>query len=178
MMEALENNAKFYATKAHGSQTRKFSLEPYVEHPIRVAKILKEYGFGSHVICAAYLHDVLEDTDVTFTDLFLNFGHDVASLVKEVTNDEQKILELGKATYQAKRVVELSGPALVIKLADRLDNVRDIKDCPVHAFAERYRNDTRVLINAVQKAWTPHKYLPDYARCALDLIGKIKRCIE
>lgn len=105
---------------------------PYVNHPINVCTILSvEAGIKDDaVLMAALLHDVVEDTDATFADVEQQFGPDVASLVREVTDDktlekqERKRLQIENASKTTSR-------AKLIKLADKLDNLRDLlKETP------------------------------------------------
>ncbi|HLQ39662.1 MAG TPA: HD domain-containing protein, partial [Tetragenococcus sp.] len=77
---AFVQKALDYATKAHTGQFRK-SREPYIIHPIQVAGILAELHMDPHTIAAGFLHDVVEDTEVTLDDLKEEFGNDVAMIV-------------------------------------------------------------------------------------------------
>ena len=82
-MEKIKH-ALSYASFKHSSQVRE-SGEPYIVHPIAVAEILLEYGIDAGMICAALLHDVLEDTDTKITELKSVFGGEVAELVNGVS---------------------------------------------------------------------------------------------
>lgn len=121
-----------YAKENHGSQCRK-SGEPYIIHPLQVAYILADIGLDESTICAALLHDVVEDTEVTHEDLVRDFGEEIANMVAGVT-------KLGELRYQAsteERQVEnyrkmflAMGKdirVIIIKLADRLHNLRTLK---------------------------------------------------
>ena len=121
-----------YAKEKHGTQCRK-SGEPYIIHPVQVAYILADIGLDEATICAALLHDVVEDTDATHEDLVRNFGEEIANMVAGVT-------KLGELRYQAsteERQVEnyrkmflAMGKdirVIIIKLADRLHNLRTLK---------------------------------------------------
>ncbi len=121
-----------YAKEKHGTQCRK-SGEPYIIHPVQVAYILAEIGLDEATICAALLHDVVEDTEVTHEDLVRDFGEEIATMVAGVT-------KLGELRYQAsteERQVEnyrkmflAMGKdirVIIIKLADRLHNLRTLK---------------------------------------------------
>ena len=122
------------AAAAHGEQKRR-SGEPYIIHPLAVAKILVELGMDNESIAAALLHDVVEDTGVPLSDIEKQFGHEIALLVNGVTKlgripytskEEQQAENLRKmllAMAQDIRVV-------IIKLADRLHNARTFQYLP------------------------------------------------
>lgn len=73
--------AKEFATRVHEGQVRKGSGVPYIEHPEKVAKILTDMGASEDVICAGWLHDTVEDTDVTLEQVISEFGEYVGELV-------------------------------------------------------------------------------------------------
>lgn len=117
-----------FASLKHEGQTRKVTGKPYISHPIMVSYILAKYKDSDNLedlIVASILHDTLEDTDTTFDEIQKEFTPLVASLVLELTNDEEKIKKLGKLTYHKNKLVGISSWALVIKLADRLSNIMD-----------------------------------------------------
>jgi len=84
----IVDKARYFATAAHAAvgQKRKYSDDDYIVHPIRVANLVKQYGGTEEMIAAAYLHDVVEDTDVTMDTITSLFGSVVASLVKDLTD--------------------------------------------------------------------------------------------
>ena len=86
-----------YAVKYHGDQCRK-SGEPYIIHPLNVAYILAEMGLDDSSICAALLHDVVEDTEVTDNDLRKEFGNEIADMVAGVT--KLKLIQFASAEEQ------------------------------------------------------------------------------
>ncbi len=119
------------ANEAHAGVKRS-SGEPYITHPIAVACILLEFCMDTDTICAALLHDVVEDTDVTLETLRKKFGEDVANLVDGVTKIGQVPLNNTKEEQQAentrKILIAMSKDirVIIIKLADRLHNMRTI----------------------------------------------------
>lgn len=126
-------DALILATKAHQGQKRKLSNDPYVVHPIRVAQLIEKYYPESiNLSIAALLHDLLEDTFVTKEEILDQFGEEVLQLVLDVTNDPQEITVFTKKVYQAKKIKELYEKgrieSIVLKLCDRLDNLRDCQD--------------------------------------------------
>jgi GTP pyrophosphokinase len=113
----------------HADQKRK-SGDPYITHPLAVATILAELGMNHETICAALLHDTIEDTPYTLEELRRDFGDDVAALVDGVTKlDRVKYGEAAAAETVRKMVVAMSRDirVLVIKLADRLHNMRTLR---------------------------------------------------
>lgn len=124
--------AKAFATKAHQGQKRKNSSEDYVVHPFRVAELLKQSGFRKELICAGYLHDVVEDTPYTFIDIEQAFGEDVRRLVAAHTEDKSKSWKERKQhTIDTLRSAPFDVKALII--ADKLDNLRSLsKDIQIY----------------------------------------------
>ena len=116
----------------HRDQKRR-SGDPYITHPLAVATILAELGMNTETICAALLHDTVEDTPYTLTELRGEFGEDIAALVDGVTKlDKVKYGESAEAETVRKMVVAMSRDirVLVIKLADRLHNMRTLRYLP------------------------------------------------
>ena len=117
------------AARQHAGQVRK-SGDPFITHPLAVATILAELGMNSETLCAALLHDTIEDTDYTLAELRREFGDDVATLVDGVTKlDKVKYGDAAQAETVRKMVVAMSRDirVLVIKLADRLHNMRTLR---------------------------------------------------
>jgi (p)ppGpp synthase/HD superfamily hydrolase len=126
-MQALLEAIKFIDDR-HAGQTRRGSGVPYASHPVAVSYLVAAYKRSKHLtslLVAALLHDTLEDTDVTFDELARRFGGFVASLVLELTNDEEEIKRVGKLEYHSRKLLGISSYALYIKLADRMHNISD-----------------------------------------------------
>lgn len=129
--ETLLDLALETATKLHKDQKRK-SGEPYIIHPMAVGKILAELGMDDHCIAAGLLHDAVEDTEYTLDDCKRDFGEDIAIMVDGVTkltNIEYTSKEDVQAENVRKMFMAMSKDirVLVIKLADRLHNMRTIE---------------------------------------------------
>jgi guanosine-3',5'-bis(diphosphate) 3'-pyrophosphohydrolase len=129
--EALLNRAYVYAMKAHGNQKRA-SGDPYFSHPLEVAAILTELKLDDATIAAALLHDVIEDTDVTRTEIDQKFGKQIGELVDGLTKIKKLDLVTKKAEQAEnfrKLLVAISSDirVLLIKLADRLHNMRTLE---------------------------------------------------
>ncbi len=119
------------ANGAHKGQMR-LSGEPYVSHPIEVASILVDIGMDTNTVAAGLLHDVVEDSEFTYEDIEREFGHEVAELVEGVTKlgkIEYKSREEEQADNVRKMVLAMSQDirVVVIKLADRLHNMRTLR---------------------------------------------------
>ena len=131
----LVHRAYDLAEEAHRPQRRK-SGEPYILHPIAVAMIVaNEIGLGVEPICAALLHDVVEDTDHTVKELREMFGEDIATLVNVVTKKKKKHYETSLQVDNYKQMLQsihYDIRALLIKLADRLHNMRTLKSMLPH----------------------------------------------
>ena len=121
-----------FAARLHQGQDRK-SGDPYITHPLAVTTILAELGMNTETLCAALLHDTIEDTDYTLEQLRHDFGDDIAALVDGVTKlDKVKYGDAAQAETVRKMVVAMSRDirVLVIKLADRLHNMRTLRYLP------------------------------------------------
>ncbi|MFO1015962.1 MAG: bifunctional (p)ppGpp synthetase/guanosine-3',5'-bis(diphosphate) 3'-pyrophosphohydrolase [Hyphomonadaceae bacterium] len=132
--ENLINRAYVYATVKHGSQKR-HSGDPYFAHPIQVAGILTEYKFDSSTIVAGLLHDTIEDTDATRQEIETMFGDEIADLVEGVTKLSQLEIqseENKQAQNLQKFILAMSRDVrvLIVKLADRLHNMRTLSHVP------------------------------------------------
>ena len=117
------------AERMHEGQVRK-SGDPYITHPLAVAAILAELGMTAPTLCAALLHDTVEDTDYTLEELRKDFGDEVVRLVDGVTKlDKVKYGDSAQSETIRKMVVAMSRDirVLVIKLADRLHNMRTLR---------------------------------------------------
>src|ERR1700720_1174273 len=135
--EDLLNRAYVYAMKAHGDQTR-LSGDPYISHPLEVAAILTEHKLDDATIAAALLHDTIEDTEATRAEIDQIFGKDIGALVEGLT----KLKKLDLVTREAKQAENLRRlllaiaddvRVLLIKLADRLHNMRTLDHIPSEA---------------------------------------------
>ncbi len=124
--------AAAFAAEKHANQRRKDRARtPYINHPLAVARVLAEEGGvkDSQILAAALLHDTLEDTDTTLRELERGFGKRVASLVAEVTDDKalpkqvRKQLQIDHAPYKSRA-------AALIKVADKICNLRDLQRSP------------------------------------------------
>jgi len=127
----LIEKAYYYAQKAHAGQKR-ISGEPYIVHPVEVALILTEIEMDTASICAALLHDVIEDTDMGYNAVVNEFGEEIALLVDGVTKLSRinfKSKEDAQAENLRKMFLAMAKDirVILIKLADRLHNMRTLE---------------------------------------------------
>ena len=133
-----------FAAEAHATQKRR-SGEPYIIHPIAVATILaKELEMTDDTVIAAFLHDVVEDTDHPIEEIQERFGEDVAKLVDAVTKRKKANYEYSKQVDNYRQILEsvhYDVRALLIKLTDRLHNMRTL-DCMTAAKQMKIAGET------------------------------------
>lgn len=158
------SEAMKFAKEKHAGQTRKFSGKPYVSHPADVMNIIQKFKSTSKNLealkIASLLHDTLEDTDTTPMEIKKLFGNMVMSIVQELTSDSKKIEDKGKEKYLSEKMSndllsekmsnDLTDYALVIKLADRLSNVKDIGTAK-KSFADKYGKETRAILTSLTR---------------------------
>ena len=115
---------------------------PYINHPISLADILCNEGHitDMNVICSALLHDTVEDTETTKEELKREFGQDICDIVMEVTDDKTIKDKQKRKQLQVEHAAHISPEAKLIKLADKISNLRDIANDPPKGWsAERKR---------------------------------------
>lgn len=168
----MPNYALEFATRMHDGEFRKNGT-PYISHPIKVAEYVSKFKNSSEkdiLVAAAYLHDVLENTNATYYDIVYLFGAQVASIVLELTTDEDLKKEIGKERYLEIKMKNMSSWALVIKLCDRLDNVSDLK-ISNEEFRNRYSKETIEIIDYLIK----NRYL---SKTHLNIISEILKSLS
>lgn len=146
-----------FAANKHSHQRRKDEAStPYINHPISVTLIISEVGGvnDQDVLAAALLHDTIEDTDTSADELEVLFGRKVRRLVEEVTDDKTLAKDTRKQN-QIAHAAKLSPAAVMIKLADKISNIRDVTNSPpVDWSADRrqeYLDWTEKVINNCPK---------------------------
>jgi GTP diphosphokinase / guanosine-3',5'-bis(diphosphate) 3'-diphosphatase len=140
---AIVEKAYHTAERYHRGQTRN-SGDPFITHPLAVTSILAELGMTPPTLCAALLHDTVEDTSYTLAQVTTDFGDEVALLVDGLTKlDKVKYGDAAKAETIRKMVIAMSKDirVLVIKLADRLHNMRTVRFLRIDK-QERIANET------------------------------------
>ena len=151
----IVHKAQVYAMAAHAAvgQRRKYTDEPYIVHPAEVASIVASVpGSTPDMVAAAWLHDVVEDTGCTLTDVHVAFGADIAALVGWLT-DVSKPEDGNRARRKAmdrEHTAEAPAEAQTIKLADLISNSRSIMQHDPE-FAKTYLAEKRMLLEVMTK---------------------------
>jgi GTP pyrophosphokinase/guanosine-3',5'-bis(diphosphate) 3'-pyrophosphohydrolase len=177
--EALLNRAYVYAMRMHGSQKRA-SGDPYFAHPIEVAGILTDYRLDTATIVTALLHDVIEDCPVTPEDIEELFGEEISELVQGVTKLSK--LELSsELTRQAENLrkfilaISKDVRVLMVKLADRLHNMRTLEYISSPAKRERIARETLDIYAPLARSIGCHRICSELEELAFEHLNPVAR---
>ena len=124
--------AAAFAARKHSSQRRKDAeASPYINHPLALADVLANEGgvLDIEVLCAALLHDTIEDTDTSADELRAGFGAAIADIVLEVS-DDKALPKQARKDLQVEHAATISPQAKLVKLADKICNLRDLVASP------------------------------------------------
>tara|TARA_B110001454_G_scaffold146398_1_gene135909 strand:- start:1667 stop:2173 length:507 start_codon:yes stop_codon:yes gene_type:complete len=141
-----------FANVAHKGQLRKYTGEDYIVHPMAVLRMVEKHGGDEVQQAAALLHDVVEDTSYTLADINANFGHDVATMVKWLT-DTSKPSDGNRAIRKEidrKRLADAPAEAQFVKLADMIDNSKTIFTLD-KSFAPLFKKEMGLLVDSMTK---------------------------
>lgn len=148
-MSKLLDQAKDLATQYHSNQKRKFLNTPYINHPIGVVELLKGWGVKNEKwLIVAYLHDMLEDTDVPHDLIKQLFGNSTYNHIKDLSHldkEQQKADWLRNLAEKAKDYI------VIIKMADRIHNVYDFIKSGKADYALKYWNKATSLVNRLHR---------------------------
>jgi len=134
--DELAPRALAFAVRCHSGQLRESVGQPYIEHPLEVARLLRDAGCEKEVVAAGLLHDVVEDANVTFSEISRRFGADVAELVEGVTDDS--CVESYRLRKQVLRdQVRFRGGDVALLFA--ADKISKLREWPEHAGREQAR---------------------------------------
>ena len=177
--EALLNRAYVYAMRAHGAQKRA-SGDPYFAHPIEVAGILTDYRLDTETIVTALLHDVIEDTDTTREKIEELFGSEIAELVEGVTKLSKLELSqehLRQAENLRKFILAISKDVrvLLVKLADRLHNMRTLHFIKQAAKRERIARETLDIYGPLARSIGVHRICEELEELAFFHLNPVGR---
>ena len=177
--EAILNRAYVYAMRMHGAQKRA-SGDPYFAHPIEVAGILTDYRLDTATIVTALLHDVIEDTPVTPDDIRHLFGSEITELVEGVTKLTK--LELNSEhTRQAENLrkfilaISKDVRVLMVKLADRLHNMRTLQFIKAPAKRERIARETLDIYAPLARSIGCHRICSELEELAFEHLNPVAR---
>ena len=173
------NRAYVYAMRMHGSQKRA-SGDPYFAHPIEVAGILTDYRLDTATIVTALLHDVIEDTPVTGAEIDALFGEEIGELVEGVTKLSR--LELNSEhTRQAENLrkfilaISKDVRVLMVKLADRLHNMRTLQYIKSPAKRERIARETLDIYAPLARSIGCHRICSELEELAFEHLNPVAR---
>lgn len=151
--QGLIDAAYRFAKEAHGDQKRKYTGEPYIGHPVAVARIVASVTDDCEMICAALLHDVLEDTDASYMDIVnAGFGASIANLVMELTDvsTPEDGNRAARKTLDREHIARASDRAQTVKLADLIDNAGSITQYDPD-FARVYMREKGLLMTVLTR---------------------------
>jgi GTP pyrophosphokinase/guanosine-3',5'-bis(diphosphate) 3'-pyrophosphohydrolase len=177
--EALLNRAYVYAMRMHGAQKRA-SGDPYFAHPIEVAGILTDYRLDTATIVTALLHDVIEDTPVTRAEIDELFGSEIGELVEGVTKLSKLELSsehLRQAENLRKFILAISRDVrvLMVKLADRLHNMRTLGYITSPAKRERIARETLDIYAPLARSIGVHRICTELEELAFEHLNPVAR---
>jgi len=177
--EALLNRAYVYAMRMHGAQKRA-SGDPYFAHPIEVAGILTDYRLDTATIVTALLHDVIEDTPVTREEIDRLFGTEIGELVEGVTKLSKLELSsehLRQAENLRKFILAISRDVrvLMVKLADRLHNMRTLQHIASPAKRERIARETLDIYAPLARSIGVHRICTELEELAFEHLNPVAR---
>ena len=146
-----------FSAEKHTKQRRKdIDKTPYINHPISLANILAQrWVIDENVLCAAILHDTIEDTETTVDELQEHFGEKITSIVLEVTDDKSLEKSVRKQK-QVEHAATISHEAKLVKLADKIANITDIINTPPADWStdrkKDYFNWAKAVVNNLRGA--------------------------
>lgn len=142
-----------YAAKCHAGQVRRYTGAPYIYHPMRVAgRLTMRPNITDDEVAAAWLHDVIEDCGVTREELSQEIGNwHTGRLVQELTNPSKglKLPRAERKQIDRDHIAKISKPAKLIKLIDRIDNLREVPESESQ-FLKLYREESRLLLEVLR----------------------------
>lgn len=160
-MDEVLAQVRSFADKAHGDQTRKYTPERYIVHPVRVMELCRQHHQTLAVLCAALLHDILEDTPVSRQEIYsfliqcmpTDEAHQTIELVVELTDVYTKQNypawnRKKRRAAEAQRIAHTSADAQTIKYADIIDNCREIVQHDPD-FARVFLRECRALLDVM-----------------------------
>ena len=135
--------ASFAADKHRGQRRKDKEASPYINHPLGLAAVLADEGgvTDTATLCAALLHDTIEDTQTTRAELVAAFGQEIADIVAEVSDDKTITDKAERKRLQVEHAAHISPRAKRVKLADKIANLRDVANSPPHDWPLQRRRE-------------------------------------
>lgn len=150
-MSSIIQFAREFAVEAHEGQLRRYTLADYVVHSYAVAKRIEQIDGTDANVCIALLHDVLEDTNCTYDDLWTNFGGEIADGVRWLTDTKTSDNRSVRKTKQRMRLSQAPGNIQNIKVADVENNLKDIVQFDA-TFAPIWLSEVHALLSVLDRA--------------------------
>jgi (p)ppGpp synthase/HD superfamily hydrolase len=151
-LDPLVMDARRFAKLAHTKQKRKYTGQPYFIHVDRVGTRLHKMGFAAHIAAAGFCHDTMEDCGISFGYLERALGEPTAWLVHHLTNPSKRFPAMRREQRKQMdrlHIASCSNVVRVVKLVDRIDNLRDMSLAP-RPFLRLYADESRLLLNALR----------------------------
>jgi len=145
---------KFINEKMKKQYMKYHPAKPEFNHLKSVVKIISKFTDNKDAIIAAWLHDAVEDKYITYEQIKEYFGEKVVYLVYELTSDKTVVEIIGKAEYLINKLNNMTNEALLIKLADRLDNVSDLEVADP-GFRKYYKTQTLNVLKNIHRTFQP-----------------------
>ena len=170
----LAKKARLFATEHHKGQFRKDGVTPYITHPEAVVHILKKCKLYDNAIVVGWLHDVIEDCDVSIDTIRSEFGDRIAESVEELTFDSNKNdFKYSKDLYLANLAVNGSSLSIYVKCADRIHNTKSFMKSGDFRYAKKYFHKADCIFGALN-LMTKNKILMDFEEeCVLNMISLV-----
>lgn len=154
IMETLRR-AVLFATEAHQDQIRKWLNVPYIIHPLNVMRILRLYNVTNEdTLCAAVLHDIIEDCGITYDEIREKFGANVATSVMLLTKDDEITDKIEQIRDQIVNLQQATMETRLIKIADIMDNAEDALFGDVN-FRHKFGFEKKFMLNEIRKSLSP-----------------------
>lgn len=145
----IVETSRAFAKIKHNGQTRKRTGLSYYIHLLNVAELVRANNGTDVQIAIAYLHDVIEDTDTTYSELLDLFPIEVAEGVLSLSNDRDEEMQVGKVAYLVHKVSSLSDDLLMVKLCDIFDNTVDIAESDDAEWKQKFYDKYMAVINGL-----------------------------
>lgn len=165
--------ALIFAAWAHRGQKRRFGGREYIWHPLEVAARLESLGADDVTLAAAFLHDTVEHTDTSVEDIVEHFGRRLGACLVELTNPRIESKD-ERETYFTSTVPTLSLPALRVRLADRLQNLRESHHAP-EEYRRRWIRETRAILRAVPEHRDSDPVIGALTKLLNDLLDSLRK---